>query len=263
MFGRRGRRLPSLLAIPLMLGTLAAPPTLFAEQDEPRWRQPATRWLERDRRPGVPHVPSLIARIEAIPPEPEVLLMVGSATAAQWNMPKWFSDFRTANVGFGGSYITDVTHFVDDLILPYAPSTVLMYMGDNDLNAGKPVEQTVTDVQAFVAKVRETLPQTQFVFVSIRPSIARWDTWPQMEQANTLINRWIDADPNLHYVDIASVTIGSNGRPRPELFVEDDLHLTQLGFLDWSHVTKPVVYEAQARYRELKGCDRWGCGALR
>ena len=68
---------------------------------------------------------------------------------------------------------------------------------------------------------------------------------------------------NLHYADITGVTLGDDGRPRPELFVDDDLHLTELGYLEWGNVVKPIVYAAEERYRRLKGCDRWGCGALR
>ena len=52
------------------------------------------------------------------------------------------------------------------------------------------------------------------------------------------------------------MTIGANGHPRPELVVDHNLHLTQLGCLEWSTVVTPVVYAVQERDRQLKGCDR-------
>ena len=70
-------------------------------------------------------------------------------------------------------------------------------------------------------------------------------------------------DADVHFVDVTGVTLGSDGRPRPELFTESGERPSELGFLEWSLVTKPVVLEAQARYRMLRECDRWGCGALR
>ena len=113
----------------------------------------------------------------------------------------------------------------------------------------------------FVNAVDEVLPDTQIVFVSIRPSIARWSMWNVMQETNTLIRQQIDANPNLYYADITDVTLGTDGRPRRELFIEDDLHLTELGYLAWSRVVKPIVRQAEARYRQLKGCDL--CGAQR
>ena len=145
--------------------------------------------------------------------------------------------------------------------LVFYPSTIVLYAGDNDLWQGQSPSVTADHFGDFVEVVHAMLPDTQIVFVSIRPSIARWNTWDAMQETNALIRQQIDANPNLYYADITGVTLGSDGRPRREFFIGDDLHLTELGYLAWSRVVKPFVRRAEARYRQLKGCDL--CGSQR
>ena len=232
-------------------------------QEADRWRVPSTRWLDEqprevNRRPTIPEYFEEMAWKTL---DQEVLLIAGSATAWRWNDRKWFSDFRTANRGFGGSRIDDNAYFANRLLVPFRPSTIVLYAGDNDLWQGKPPSVTAEHFGDFVEAVHRALPDTQIVFVSIRPSIARWEIWEAMQETNALIEEQIDANPNLYYADITAATLGDDGRPRRELFIEDDLHLTELGYREWSRIVKPIVRQAEARYRQLKGCEL--CGSQR
>jgi lysophospholipase L1-like esterase len=42
----------------------------------------------------------------------------------------------------------------------------------------------------------------------------------------------------LSYIDIAPVTLGPDGQPRSELFLEDGLHINQKGYDLWAGVIK-------------------------
>ncbi len=242
-----------VLAAAIMLGSVFVPTGTFGQEPE-RWKSSPTRWLEREARPGsrAPTVNGYLEEMQWKTLPQEIVLIAGSATAWRWNDKKWFSDYRSENRGFGGSRIDDNTYFADQLIVPYHPSTIVLYAGDNDLWARKPADVTAQHFGEFVEKIHSELPNTQIVFVSIRPSIARWEIWDAMQEANALIKRQIDDNPNLYYADIVPATLGSDGKPRPELFIEDDLHLTELGYLEWTRVVKPIVAKAEARYRRLK-----------
>lgn len=243
----------SSLLIVLASGLLLGPFAALAQDEEERWKTPSTRWLEP--RPGsrrAPIVPRYIEEMKWKHLPQEVVLIAGSATARMWNNEKWFSDFRTVNRGFGGSRIDDNTYFADQLIIPFHPSTILFYAGDNDLWARKPVELTVQHFREFVAKIRAELPRTQIVFVAIRPSIARWEIVDAMRAANEQIRAIVERDPNLYYADIDPIMIGDDGKPRPELFLDDDLHLTELGYLEWTRLVKPILQKAEERYWKLK-----------
>jgi len=237
----------------LLAGLLLGSSTVLAQGEEERWKSPSTRWLEP--RPGssrAPIVPRYIEEMKWKHLPQEVVLIAGSATARMWNNEKWFSDYRTVNRGFGGSRIDDNTYFADQLIVPFHPSTIIFYAGDNDLWARKTVTLTVQHFRDFVAKIRAELPLTQIVFVAIRPSIARWEIVDAMRAANEQIRAIVEQDPNLYYADIDPIMIGDDGKPRQELFIDDDLHLTELGYLEWTRLVKPILQKAEERYWTLK-----------
>ena len=253
---------PSLVFVCSVVSVLACgAQVVFAQQGE--YAGPPTRWLDEtpravNRRPTIPEYLEEMAWKEL---DQEVLLIAGSATAWRWNDQKWFSDFRTINRGFGGSRLDDNAYFAEQLLIPFKPSTIVLYAGDNDLWQGQSPSVAAGHFGDFVRAVHEVLPAPQIGCGAIRPSIARWNTWDAMQETNMLIRQQIDANSNLYYADITDVTLGADGRPRREFFIEDDLHLTELGYLAWSRIVKPIVRQAETRYRQLKGCDL--CGAQR
>jgi hypothetical protein len=61
----------------------------------------------------------------------------------------------------------------------------------------------------------------KIVFVSIKPSESRWNLVGEMRSANEMIRRFTATEPRLEYVDVFNPMLGSDGRPRPELFRAD------------------------------------------
>src|SRR5262249_9086389 len=109
------------------------------------------------------------------PPPAGALLFIGSSTIRLWKtLAQDFPSHRVINRGFGGSEIVDATHFAEQVILPYKPRMVFLRAGGNDLHAGKSPEQVFADFKEFAAKVQAKLPETQIAFISLSPSIARW-----------------------------------------------------------------------------------------
>ncbi len=53
----------------------------------------------------------------------------------------------------------------------------------------------------------------------------------------------------------------SDGSLREDLFIPDKLQLTEDGYELRTARVKPIIAKAEARYRQLKKCDR--CGALK
>jgi lysophospholipase L1-like esterase len=162
------------------------------------------------------------------------VLFVGSSSIVGWNTSERFPDLPVVNRGFGGSHISDVNHYIEETVLRYRPSLVIFYAGDNDVEAGKTSEQVLEDYQEFVDALFEAVPSTEVVFIPIKPSLARWNLWPEMKKANALIAAYSSSDDRLHYVDLATPMLGADGTPRPELFVDDGLHLTPAGYDLWT-----------------------------
>jgi lysophospholipase L1-like esterase len=97
------------------------------------------------------------------------------------------------------------------------------------------------DYLEFVATVHAKLPETRIVYLGLCPTIARIREVPQGDTLNRLIKEHAAADPRLGYVDCADMTVGADGKPRPELFVADGLHLSAAGYRLLAARTRPFL----------------------
>ncbi|GAB4135606.1 MAG: hypothetical protein Tsb009_02040 [Planctomycetaceae bacterium] len=156
-----------------------------------------------------------------------------------WKLNKSFPELKPLNRGFGGSQIVDSTHFSERIILKHSPKTIVLYAGDNDVAAGKTAKRVAADFRAFVKAIHAKLPKTRILFIAIKPSIRRWNLAGTIQQANRLIANQCQQDKRLVYVDIFKPMLGKDGKPRPELFVKDGLHLNEKGYALWTSILKP------------------------
>src|SRR3546814_14577136 len=62
------------------------------------------------------------------------------------------------NRGFGGSQLRDAIWHADQVAVRYQPRRIVLYAGDNDIDAGRTPEQVRDDFRAFVARIRRDLP---------------------------------------------------------------------------------------------------------
>jgi len=178
---------------------------------------------------------------ESAPPQGAVLF-IGSSSIRMWDLDKSFEGVKMINRGFGGSHIEDSTYYADRIIWPYKPRTIVLYAGDNDVKFGKSPDTVVAHFEAFVSKVREKLPETKIIFLPIKPSIARWNLWPKMNEANQRIKAITEKDDRLAYADCATPMLPDDGgKPATDLFIKDGLHLSDKGYRLWSGVVAPMI----------------------
>jgi lysophospholipase L1-like esterase len=170
---------------------------------------------------------------ETKPVPQNAILFVGSSSIRLWNLEESFPDLVTINRGFGGSQLADSVQFVDRLVLKHKPRVIVMYAGDNDINAKKSPERVFADFAEFVAITRKNLPETTLHFIAIKPSIARWNLVDKVRRTNALIHSYCEMDDKLFFVDIDSPMLDTEGKLKPELFIEDGLHLSESGYAIW------------------------------
>jgi lysophospholipase L1-like esterase len=119
------------------------------------------------------------------------------------------------------------------------PRAVLLYEGDIDVAAGIPAAQIHETFLALVARLRGRLPALRIYVIGAKPSIARWDKWPQMIEANALVRTACDEDPWMTYIDVSPGMLQTDGMPRPEIFVADNLHMNGAGYDSWRRWLPP------------------------
>ena len=192
--------------------------------------------------PWQKEIAALVAGDAANPPPQHAVLFVGSSSIRLWTtLAQDFPGIPTINRGFGGSRIADSTRYAARIVVPYHPNVIVLYAGDNDIAEHRTSSQAIDDFEAFVARVRRDLPQVAIVFVSIKPSVSRAASWPQMRAANEGIAAWAKTQTKVIYLDVASKMLDTDGKPRPELLREDGLHMTPAGYAIWIAALKPVL----------------------
>ncbi len=177
------------------------------------------------------------------PPPQNAIVFIGASSIVRWNLRESFPELgaQAINRGFGGSLAADSTRYADRIVIPYKPRMVVFYAGDNDVEANHTPQQIAGDFAAFERKVHAALPETQIVFISIKPSIRRFPWIEQIKGANALVKQYCATHAHLTFVDIVPQMLGADGKPRKELLVEDGLHMTPAGYKIWNDALRPIL----------------------
>lgn len=167
------------------------------------------------------------------PPE-NAVLFVGSSSIRMWtNLRSSFPRMKVINRGFGGSRLEDVNYYFDRIITIYKPKTIVLYAGENDINEGVAPEKVLEEYRNFEKMVREKLPKTNILFISLKPSPARWQIVDKVKQTNALIKAETEKDYRAQFVDVFTPMLDEKGEPKAEIFLEDKLHLNEKGYAIW------------------------------
>src|SRR5262249_55805415 len=110
--------------------------------------------------------------------------------------------------------------------------------GDNDLGDGRRPEEVLGWFRALVVKVRRHLNGVSLGYISIKPSPARSALLAEIVSTNRAIAHEISAMGSTYFIDVFTPMLGPGARPRPELFLEDGLHLNRAGYEVWTRVLR-------------------------
>jgi len=189
-----------------------------------------------------PEIEQFEASDKTNPPPRNAVLFIGSSSIRFWkDLGRSFPGHQIIQRGFGGSELSDSVEFADRIVIPYQPRLIFLYAGDNDLANGKSPQQVFADFAAFAKKVHARLPKTVIAYIAIKPSLARQKLIHEIKTANDLIKTFVKPSSTLIFVDVFKPMLRSDDTPRPELFVQDGLHLNEQGYALWTSVLKPVI----------------------
>ena len=229
------RRLTLLLAFSC---SLVAPSRLWSQAVAPATEQGFAKWEKE--------IAAFEAHDAEDPPEKGGIVFVGSSSIKNWTtLSEDFPQHRVLNRGFGGSEIADSVHFADRIVIPYAPRTVVLYAGGNDINKGKSPEVVFADLRAFFEKVRAALPEAEIAVISVAGNPKRWSQVEQVKAFNTLAEAFLKERPRAHFINVFPKMLGANGLPLPNIFVEDQLHMNAEGYALWRDIVGPYLPRAE------------------
>jgi lysophospholipase L1-like esterase len=169
------------------------------------------------------------------PTGPPPVAFYGSSSIRLWDtLDEDLPGVPAVNLGFGGSTLAACAHFFARLVPPCRPRSLLLYAGDNDLGDGRSPEDVLASLRDLLRQSDALLGPIPTAFLSIKPSPARQHLDGSIRRANDLARREIDARPSGRYIDVHARMLDPDGRPRPELYGEDGLHLSRAGYRVWA-----------------------------
>jgi len=178
---------------------------------------------------------------EKAPPE-NPIVFTGSSSIVKWKtLAEDFPGLPVMNRGFGGSEVFDSFNYAHLTVIKYKPRQVVMYAGGNDINAGKTPQRVFADFKAFVAKVHAALPECRICYISNAPNPKRWSMIDQMIEASRLVEEYTKTDKRLQFINVYPHMLGGDGKPKPDIFVSDQLHMNAKGYVIWKAVVGPYL----------------------
>jgi lysophospholipase L1-like esterase len=178
------------------------------------------------------------------PPKGQIVF-AGSSSFTKWkDVAMYFPGYPIINRGFGGASLVDLIYYVDEAIIKYQPGQVFIYCGENDM-ADVDTVSPATVLQRFKTLhtiLLKKLPRsTKIIFVSIKPSVARWYLESKFLEANKLIKAYIDNQKNIQYLDVHNAMLDENKIVFQDIFIADKLHMNPKGYLIWQKLFAPLL----------------------
>ena len=177
-------------------------------------------------------------------PAPHSILLVGSSSFTKWtDVQDYFPGYPILNRGFGGSSLPDVIRYADEIIFRYDPKQIIIYCGENDIAASDTVTTQIVlqRFQQLFSIIRDKLPKVPVAFISIKPSPSRWKFEPVIVETNRLIKKFLHKQSKTKFVNVHDAMLNTDGSVKPEIFMGDQLHMNEKGYVIWQKIMKKVL----------------------
>jgi lysophospholipase L1-like esterase len=176
-------------------------------------------------------------------PPAHPILFIGSSSIRKWNnLSEAFCGYTVLNRGIGGAVLNDMIYYVGDLVFPYHPKQIVLYVGENDLpDLSSTTDSILNRTKRLVALIRAKSPEVPIVYLAIKPSPVREQYVQKAREANRLIKNYLGTQKEIVYVDVFSAMLTVDGKTRPELFGPDRLHLNATGYKLWQEMIIPYL----------------------
>ncbi len=178
------------------------------------------------------------------PSTKHAILFIGSSSFTKWtDVQDYFPNYTIINRGFGGSCLTDLIRYVNDIVYPYHPKQVVIYCGENDFAYSDTITSAIVNsrfVQLFEL-IRNRMPDVKITYISIKPSPSRWQLKDKFIASNKFIRTFLKKQPNTSFVDVWEKMLDKKGQPLPDIFLEDQLHMKPAGYAIWQKAIKPQL----------------------
>jgi len=173
------------------------------------------------------------------------ILFVGSSIFHRWTqLSAQMHQLPVENIAFDGAVTDDWNRLIESRVIPARPKVIAYYCGSNDVDAGDSASRIVARIRQFIDRVTKALPNARVVFVSVNKAPEKRDRWDVVDDINRQMQKYVERNPRVQFVDVNPALLNADGTPRVELFMNDQLHLRPPAYEKFAEILKPVLTQA-------------------
>ncbi len=201
----------------------------------------STKKYEETAKSWEPEIKKL-EELDKIEPDPkDAILFIGSSSIRLWkNIREDMAPYPVIQRGYGGAKFSDLVFYTQRLVYPHQFRAVAIFVA-NDItgSAEDKTPQEVLEMYKTTTKIiRKKYKRQPIYFIAVTPTESRWKVWPQIQEVNRLISAYCNDHKNMYFIETAGRYLGNDGKPIPEYFIGDKLHLTPKGYDVWAEIIK-------------------------
>ena len=133
----------------------------------------------------------------------------------------------------GDATINDITHYYNELVGYYQPSTLVVLPGNSEFHVrdNKSAEELVTAIRRLV-ELDESYEVARLyrIFAPIKSPLHPKD-YGKIEETSRLLQQWALQKPQVEILDPNALLAKSNGEPNPDFFRPDGVNLNEQGYV--------------------------------
>lgn len=185
-----------------------------------------------------PEINLLKERVQTQSANQQVTAFYGSSSIRLWEeLSEDLAPHHVINLGFGGSSYHWCDHFFEEVFEHLRPTEIILYAGDNDLGNNIPEVEILFNVERILKKIEAKYGSLKVSIISVKPSPDRLYLKENIESLNAALESLILSRPKGRFINIYDSML-TNGMVRPELYLEDELHMNRKGYEIWKEVVK-------------------------
>ncbi len=176
-------------------------------------------------------------------PIKEATLFIGSSSIVYWKTALSFPQIPVINRGFGGASIAEIEHFYPQVVKAHNPKNIVLY-SDIDIENNVEPKVAVANHKRLIKRIEQDFPKANILILAMKPTLVDFilgkDIRNNKKIANELLEQFSNERKTRHFIDITQVMYKANQQLNEQLFLDDGMHLNDLGYQYW----QPLMVKA-------------------